>query len=199
MSKQSVFKIILLGNQAVGKTSLLEQYVNKLYSATYKATLGANFLTKKIKSGSNTCTLQIWDTAGQEAFQSLGHSFYRGSDACVLVYDITSTKTFEALQHWREEFIFQLGNEYTIPFLVIGNKLDLEEKRVVGQGKAKKWCDEYDILYFECSAKNGAGVEDAFTKLIEYIEEWSRTNERAYNPSIRLTKTKQVKKKKCSC
>lgn len=198
MSSHSTFKLILLGNQAVGKTSLLEQYVNNSYSVAYKATLAANFLTKKVRIAEGNYLLQIWDTAGQEAFQSLGHSFYRGSDACVLVFDLTSTKTFESLPHWREEFLFQLGNEQKIPFLVIGNKADLEEKRVVSYQKAHKWCEEMDILYFECSARSGLGVSEAFSELISQVIAYSETYTRAYNPSFSLKSNKKLKKN-CKC
>ena len=198
MSKNRSFKIIILGNQAVGKTSILEQYINKSFNNKYKATLGANFLTKKVVMDKGEIMLQIWDTAGQELFQSLGTSFYRGSDACVLVFDVTSSKSFENLQPWREEFIFQIGQDQSIPFLVIANKIDLDDQRVVSKGRAKKWCDEYNLLYCECSAKNGVGIVDGFNELCMSILENAKSDEDLFNPNIQL-KRSFVKKKKCKC
>ena len=198
MSKPITFKIIVLGNQAVGKTSLLERYVSNKYNNTYRATLGANFLTKKLVIDGRNYILQLWDTAGQELFQSLGTSFYRGSDACVLVFDMTSTKTFESLAPWKEEFLFQIACNEDFPFLVIGNKLDLVDNRVVSNIKAKKWIEEQNLLYFECSAKDGISVDDAFTQLISQIIEYNNKNPRIYNPSMQLKKVVK-KKKKCNC
>eukprot|EP01031_Cornospumella_fuschlensis_P043043 gene43043-52603_t len=105
--KKVLLKIIILGDSGVGKTSLMNQYVNKKFTTQYKATIGADFLTKEIMIDDKLVTLQIWDTAGQERFQSLGVAFYRGADACVLVYDITNEKSFEAVGAWREEFLAQ--------------------------------------------------------------------------------------------
>ena len=86
---------------SVGKTSLMNQYVNKKFSSQYKATIGADFLTKEVMVEDRLVTMQIWDTAGQERFQSLGVAFYRGADACVLVYDLTHVKSFENLDSVR--------------------------------------------------------------------------------------------------
>lgn len=94
--------------RSVGKTSLMNQYVQKKFSKEYKATIGADFLTKEIQVDDKLVTLQIWDTAGQERFQSLGVAFYRGADCCVLVYDVNSAKTYEDLENWRDEFLIQV-------------------------------------------------------------------------------------------
>ncbi|KAH2036608.1 hypothetical protein KXW85_002061 [Aspergillus fumigatus] len=91
--KKVLLKVIILGDSGVGKTSLMNQYVNKKFSASYKATIGADFLTKEVLVDDRL----IWDTAGQERFQSLGVAFYRGADCCVLVYDVNNSKSFEAL------------------------------------------------------------------------------------------------------
>jgi len=95
--KKVLLKLIILGESGVGKTSILNQYVSGKFSEEYKATIGADFLTKELTLDDKLVTLQIWDTAGQERFQSLGSAFYRGSDACVLVYDITNEQSFKKL------------------------------------------------------------------------------------------------------
>ena len=136
----------------VGKTSLMDRYVNKKWAAQYKATIGADFLTKEVEVDDKLVTLQvrifiledpfilfylgtqkIWDTAGQERFQSLGNSFYRGADCCILVFDVTIMKTFENLENWRSEFLVQanVSDHDKYPFVLLGNKIDMEGQRVV--------------------------------------------------------------------
>ncbi|RLN95931.1 hypothetical protein BBJ28_00014041 [Nothophytophthora sp. Chile5] len=113
----------------------MNQYVNQKFSNQYKATIGADFLTKEIMLDDKLVTMQIWDTAGQERFQSLGVAFYRGADACVLVYDITNPKSFEKLDTWRDEFLAQAGprDPDAFPFIVLGNKVDKETERRVSK------------------------------------------------------------------
>merc|ERR1719198_447774 len=131
--KKVLLKVVILGDSGVGKTSLMNQYVNKRFSAQYKATIGADFLTKEVMIDDKLVTLQIWDTAGQERFQSLGVAFYRGADACILVYDITNHKSFNNLDSWREEFLGQASpsDPENFPFVVLGNKVDRESDRQV--------------------------------------------------------------------
>nr|CAH8824800.1 unnamed protein product [Trichobilharzia regenti] len=118
----------------VGKTSLITQYIDKKFSNQYKATIGADFFTKQEVFDDRLVTMQIWDTAGQERFQSLGVAFYRGADCCVLVYDVTMTNTFKTLDSWRDEFLVQSSprNPEKFPFIVIGNKCDLDNRANVG-------------------------------------------------------------------
>jgi small GTP-binding protein len=122
----------------VGKTSLMNRFSTGKFTGQYKATIGADFLSKELVVSDpfgqrRVVTLQIWDTAGQERFQSLGVGFYRGADACLLVYDITDPHSFDNLNHWRSEFLNQvsggvgagLSNAATnFPFVVLGNKTD---------------------------------------------------------------------------
>ncbi|GAA98960.1 uncharacterized protein L969DRAFT_104414 [Mixia osmundae IAM 14324] len=164
--KKVLLKIIILGDSGVGKTSLMGQFVNKRFSNQYKATIGADFLTKEVMIDDRLVTMQLWDTAGQERFQSLGVAFYRGADCCVLVYDVNSAKSFETLDSWRDEFLIQASprDPDHFPFIVLGNKIDMEDsKRVVSQKKAMTWCQaKGGIPYFETSAKEAINVEQAF-------------------------------------
>ena len=100
----------------------MNQYVNKKFSSQYKATIGADFLTKEVQVDDRLVTMQIWDTAGQERFQSLGVAFYRGADCCVLVHDVNTAKTFENLENWRDEFLIQASpnDPDNFPFVVLG-------------------------------------------------------------------------------
>ncbi|KAI3631674.1 hypothetical protein MIR68_010147 [Amoeboaphelidium protococcarum] len=170
--KKVLLKVIILGDSGVGKTSLMNQYVNKKFSNQYKATIGADFLTKEVVIDDRTVTLQIWDTAGQERFQSLGVAFYRGADCCILVYDVNNAKSFETLDSWRDEFLVQASprDPATFPFLLLGNKVDVEEdKRAVTGKRAQAWCSakggDNPLPYYETSAKDGLNVEDAFVTI----------------------------------
>jgi Ras-related protein Rab-7A len=143
----------------------MNQFVNNKFSSQYKATIGADFLTKEVMVDDKQVTMQIWDTAGQERFQSLGVAFYRGADCCVLVYDVNNTSSFDHLDQWREEFLIQAGPEDpdNFPFVVIGNKIDLGDQRVVPLKRAQAWClAKSNIPHFETSAKNASGVDQAF-------------------------------------
>eukprot|EP00823_Brevimastigomonas_motovehiculus_P009479 TRINITY_DN914_c0_g1_i1.p1 TRINITY_DN914_c0_g1~~TRINITY_DN914_c0_g1_i1.p1 ORF type:complete len:214 (+),score=50.68 TRINITY_DN914_c0_g1_i1:46-687(+) len=163
--RKALFKVIILGDSGVGKTCLLNQYVHNKFSSAYKATIGADFSTKELLVDDKLVNLQIWDTAGQERFQSLGMSFYRGADACVLVYDVTDQKSFDNLESWKEEFLHQVNSrsEKPFPFVVLGNKADLVKKRAVQGATAQRWCQANgDLPHFETSAKENTNVGSAF-------------------------------------
>ncbi|CAO3647187.1 unnamed protein product [Cunninghamella echinulata] len=144
----------------------MNQYVNKKFSSQYKATIGADFLTKEVMVDDKLVTMQIWDTAGQERFQSLGVAFYRGADCCVLVYDVNNNKSYESLGQWHDEFLVQASprDPDNFPFVVLGNKVDVDEsKRMVSQKRAMAFCQaKGNIPYFETSAKEAINVEQAF-------------------------------------
>ena len=129
--KQQFLKIVIIGSTGVGKTALLDQYTQGKLCAENKPTIGADFTKKTIIVDQTEVTCQIWDTAGQERFQSLGYAFYRGSDACCLVFDITDKKSFESLDAWYAGFIknAQPENPEKFPFILVGNKLDIEDQR----------------------------------------------------------------------
>ncbi|CAN1777770.1 Ras-related protein Rab7 [Linum perenne] len=165
--RRMLLKVIILGDSGVGKTSLMNQYVNRKFNNQYKATIGADFLTKEVQFEDRLFTLQIWDTAGQERFQSLGVAFYRGADCCVMVYDVNVMKSFDNLNNWREEFLLQASppDPENFPFVVLGNKVDIDNgnSRMVSEKKTKAWCSlKRNIPYFDTSAKEGFNVDVAF-------------------------------------
>lgn len=145
----------------------MNQYVHNKFSQQYKATIGADFVTKELQIDDRLVTLQIWDTAGQERFQSLGVAFYRGADCCVLAYDVNVMRSFDSLDTWHEEFLKQANPPDTraFPFILLGNKIDIDggNSRVVSEKKAKDWCaSKGNIPYFETSAKEDHNVDAAF-------------------------------------
>ena len=133
----------------------------------YKSTIGADFLTKEVSIDGTIIQLQIWDTAGAERFNSMGPSFYRNSDCCILVYDITDIKSFESIEIWRKEFLNQLNpkNPETYPFVLLGNKCDKIDERKIGELKIKQYSEINNMPYFETSAKNGINVGKAFEEV----------------------------------
>ncbi|ORZ12801.1 P-loop containing nucleoside triphosphate hydrolase protein [Absidia repens] len=163
---KDILKIVLIGDGG--------RYIHKRFSNAYKATIGADFITKEVvREDGKKIILQLWDTAGQERFQSLGVAYYRGADACVLVYDVNNFLSFQHIGHWRDEFLKQssLPQEEAahFPMMMIGNKIDMND-RVVSRRQAKAWAEEHSsdrmqIGCFEASAKEGTNVEKAFRYL----------------------------------
>ncbi|KAG2455787.1 RAB7 protein, partial [Polypterus senegalus] len=188
----------------VGKTSLMNQYVNKKFSNQYKATIGADFLTKEVMVDDRLVTMQIWDTAGQERFQSLGVAFYRGADCCVLVFDVTTPNTFKTLDSWRDEFLIQASprDPENFPFVVLGNKIDLENRQVTTK-RAQGWCQsKNNIPYFETSAKEAINVEQAFQTIARNaLKQESEVDSYDFPDQIKLDRNDkpQAAEGGCSC
>ncbi|MFO8020252.1 MAG: GTP-binding protein [Promethearchaeia archaeon] len=163
-------KMILIGAGAVGKTSLVHRFINDEFQANYELTVGVDFKTKKVEVDSGeTATLSIWDVGGQKRFQSIRTTFYRGAAGALLVFDLTRLGTFEEVKHWLSEV-----REFTkpdIPFVLIGNKLDLVEAmgEVVDRSEAKEYAEKEGSTYIETSAKTGEKVEEAFVELTNRI------------------------------
>lgn len=168
LSESKFLKVVLLGDQGVGKTALMKMYCSQTFEKSYQATIGADFLFKEFYIGDRPITLQIWDTAGQERFKSLVCRFYRGSDACILVYDITDRKSFERLTFWRDQFIehADITDPDRFPFLIVGNKNDLNHETQVSEAQVRQYCAANgNIPYIQASAKVNSNVEEAFTKI----------------------------------
>jgi len=171
-SKRAVLlKVLLMGDSNVGKTSIFQRYVKGGYDEAYKATIGADFYSKDINLGDREVILQIWDTAGQERYRSIGQTLFRGSDACIFVYDICNKESFEALPTWVERFLEGVGvanddiKDSGLVFVVVGNKYDMTDERQVDSNTALGFCNSRGFQFYETSAKTGFQVSDVF----EYI------------------------------
>nr|XP_060628871.1 ras-related protein Rab-7b [Anolis sagrei ordinatus] len=197
-SKRVDLKIIIIGALGVGKTSLLHQYVHKKFYEDYRTTLGASILTKMVAVDHTPLKLQIWDTGGQERFRSMVSTFYKGSDGCMLAFDVTDIDSFECLDDWREDFLQKvIPTEQGFPMVVLGNKIDLQDRQV-SKETASLWCKEKDIAYFEVSAKNDINVVNAFDTLArQALSRYKGIIENYLTDSIKLTPNDEPKKKCC--
>lgn len=203
--KKNILKVIILGDSGVGKTSLMHRYVNDKYSQQYKATIGADFLTKEIAVDDKVATMQVWDTAGQERFQSLGVAFYRGADCCVLVYDVTNAKSFENIKTWRDEFLVHanVSSPETFPFIILGNKIDSEENKKVVTTKAAQELTKQlgDVPLFLTSAKNAINVDMAFEEIARNALQQSQNDADAFEADFNDAINIQLdgESNSCSC
>eukprot|EP01057_Protomagalhaensia_wolfi_P004164 Protomagalhaensia_wolfi_Nauph_80__4163@NODE_4230_length_610_cov_37_870403_g3363_i0_p1_GENE_NODE_4230_length_610_cov_37_870403_g3363_i0NODE_4230_length_610_cov_37_870403_g3363_i0_p1_ORF_typecomplete_len170_score26_99Ras/PF00071_22/4_4e62Roc/PF08477_13/3_4e27Arf/PF00025_21/8_9e20GTP_EFTU/PF00009_27/2_6e09FeoB_N/PF02421_18/4_9e06Gtr1_RagA/PF04670_12/9_2e06SRPRB/PF09439_10/1_8e05RsgA_GTPase/PF03193_16/6_5RsgA_GTPase/PF03193_16/0_073MMR_HSR1/PF01926_23/0_00061Dynamin_N/PF00350_23/33Dynamin_N/PF00350_ len=158
------YKLVFLGEQAVGKTSIITRFMYDTFDTNYQATIGIDFLSKTLYMEDRTVRLQLWDTAGQERFRSLIPSYIRDSSAAVVVYDVTNHVSFQNTEKWIQDVRAERGKDVIIA--LVGNKTDIEERRQVsveeGQAKAK----EFDVIFMETSAKNGNNVRLLFKELV---------------------------------
>ena len=196
-----IFKIVILGDSGVGKTSLMQRFLNKeKANKVYRPTIGCDFHNYKTQIDGTNVTLQIWDTAGQERYQSLGKAFYRGSDACILVYDITSDTSLTDLKQWIETFSLNAGvDKHKFAFFLVGNKCDLAESRQVQPKHIDSFLSATEVLkerVHETSAQTGAGIEEVFGQISRDLLDAATGNTRKSGDSkIRLDKKAMVKRK----
>ncbi|MHA1935141.1 MAG: Rab family GTPase [Candidatus Thorarchaeota archaeon] len=165
MSADYRFKIVMLGDGAVGKTALTTRFTQEQFDADYKRTIGSDFAIKRLEipETDTNVTLQVWDLAGQPRFEIVRQGFYRGARGGLLVYDVTRRRTFLNAENWKEEAFKNLQRE--IPLVVVANKVDLVDSRIVTPEEGKKYAEKHRHLYVESSALTGENVEQAYTSL----------------------------------
>ncbi|CBQ71379.1 probable YPT6-GTP-binding protein of the rab family [Sporisorium scitamineum] len=161
------FKLVFLGEQSVGKTSLITRFMYDTFDNTYQATIGIDFLSKTMYLEDRTVRLQLWDTAGQERFRSLIPSYIRDSSVAVVVYDITNRASFQNTSKWVDDVRAERGNDVII--VLVGNKTDLSDKRQVTTEEAEKKAQEFNVMFIETSAKAGHNVKVLFKKIAQAL------------------------------
>jgi small GTP-binding protein len=161
-----VAKIIMLGDSAVGKTSLIMRYTDDTFSGQFLSTLGFDYRRKNLIANGSPLTLQIWDTAGQEQFRSITKSYMRGADGAALVFDVTSRDSFNRINIWMDSIVDSAARH--IDVVLIGNKIDVEDRTVTAE-EGKRAADEFEIPYFEVSARTGEYVTEAFESLARRV------------------------------
>ncbi|XP_022335244.1 ras-related protein Rab-10-like [Crassostrea virginica] len=162
-----LLRLLLIGETGVGKTCVLCRYASEEFIDSHITTIGIDFKMKTISLGGKTIKVQIWDTAGQERFESITKQFYRRAQGVILVYDITSKNSFEAVPKWLS-YVRQFGRE-DVSVLLMGNKKDKAENRQVLEEEGKKFAKENNLLFYETSAKDSANLEKAFYSLCEDV------------------------------
>jgi Ras-related protein Rab-5C len=168
MSKQFQFKLVLLGESAVGKSSLVLRFVKDQFDDYRESTIGAAFLTQTVNLEDGTAVkFEIWDTAGQERYKSLAPMYYRNANCAVVVYDITQSASLEKARNWIREL--QRQADPSIVIALCGNKSDLAVRRQVTQEEAQKYAQEEGLMWAETSAKTGDGVTDIFTRIAKKL------------------------------
>ncbi|KAL5006040.1 hypothetical protein ScPMuIL_017198 [Solemya velum] len=161
-------KLVLLGDQGVGKSSLALRFVRGDFREDQEATIGAAFLTQTVNVQGKNIKFDIWDTAGQERYHSLAPMYYRGAQAAIVVYDITSTHSFEQAHSWVKELQKETGPDVIIA--LAGNKVDMAaETRAVMKEEAEKYAMEHGLFHLETSAKTGYNVQNLFQTLAQEI------------------------------
>jgi len=196
-----LFKLLLIGDSGVGKSCLLLRFADNTYTDSYISTIGVDFKIRTLDIDRKTVKLQIWDTAGQERFRTITSSYYRGAHGIIVVYDVTDKVSFNNVKQWLGEidrYACQSVNK-----LLVGNKADLVEKKVVEYNEAKEFADSLGISFLETSAKSAHNVEESFLTMTRQIKERvSRSHEGPTKPngSVNIsTNSKKIpsQKKKC--
>ena len=205
------FKFILLGDVAVGKTCIANKFVKNEFEDKYVCTVGVEFKVKTLNLSTTTLAdLQVWDTCGQEKFRTLTRQYYRDANGIILVFDLTSTKSFTEIESWLEEIKTNFPTKNEVSILLIGNKSDLISERKLNFIDVTKFANKHSLEYVEVSAKDGTNIITAFEKLtwmvIHKEEDKSKTNNSS-TPLPKLTQSmkyylpakedKKEKKKNC--
>ena len=188
-------KVVLVGDTQVGKTCLVQRLISGTFRGSSPPTVGAAFQDHVMTTEKGVVSMQIWDTAGQEKYRSLAPMYYRNAQAAILVFDLTNTQSYEALEQWATELEEKSSTE--IKLFIVGNKCDLTEQRAVSKEEAEEFTYRHGgMAYIETSAKNGTGVLQLFTKVAESCETIGKSEEVAepvvvntYNSSTTGTKT----------
>ena len=162
-----LFKYIIVGDPSVGKSNLLMKFAHNKFTDEYQATIGVEFGAKNIEFDNQIYRIQIWDTAGQENFRSITRAYYKNSVCAMVVYDITSPDSFQHVQNWIEDIHNQ--SPKTVLIILVGNKIDLEDKRVISYDEGNELAIKNGMIFAETSAKTGDGIEEIFLKSAKEI------------------------------
>ncbi|CEH14099.1 rab gtpase [Ceraceosorus bombacis] len=174
-AKQLQFKLVLLGESAVGKSSLVLRFVKDQFDDYRESTIGAAFLTQTVSlDESTTVKFEIWDTAGQERYKSLAPMYYRNANCAVVVYDITQQSSLEKAKAWIREL--QRQADPNIIIALAGNKADLASRRAVPTEEAQAYANEENLLFLETSAKDSHNVSELFTMIARKLPLESASN-----------------------
>lgn len=160
-------KILLLGDGAVGKTSLVHRFVEGVFNERYKATIGVDIFSKNVSTPNGEVELQLWDLSGQAHFSAVRSKFYNKADGALLVFDLTNKKTFENLDSWLTETKSGVGSD--IPMFILGNKMDLSDLIALQDQEVEDYAGQHSWQWAKSSAKTGENVEKAFISIASVV------------------------------
>ncbi|KAI5099311.1 ras-related protein Rab-3A [Silurus meridionalis] len=197
-----MFKILIIGNSSVGKTSFLFRYAEESFTPAFVSTVGIDFKVKTIYRNDQKIKLQIWDTAGQERYRTITTAYYRGAMGFILMYDITNEESFSAVQDWSTQIKTYSWENAQV--LLVGNKCDLEEERIITVDRGRELSQQLGLGFLEASAKANMNVKQTFECLVDLICERMKENPDALMNSkvpqgADLNKQPQRSHKDCAC
>ena len=195
-----IFKVLLVGNSDVGKSSLILRYVDQIWNDVFVPTIGVDFKVKSLEIENKSIKLQIWDTAGQERFRNVISSYFKGAHGILLIFDITSRESFKELENWLGEV--ERNASPQILKILIGNKCDLVEERDISKDEGEAFAMRNGMQYIETSAKINTNVNEAFEALAKIMVEYSNKKNSGINENktIKMNRGTDLniqKKKKC--
>ncbi|XP_028311596.1 RAB3D, member RAS oncogene family, b [Gouania willdenowi] len=162
-----MFKLLIIGNSSVGKTSFLFRYADDSFTSAFVSTVGIDFKVKTVFRNDKRIKLQIWDTAGQERYRTITTAYYRGAMGFLLMYDVTNQDSFSAVQDWATQIkTYSWDNAQVI---LVGNKCDLEDDRLIPTEDGQRLAEDLGLHYFEASAKDNINVKQVFERLVDVI------------------------------
>ena len=171
-----IFKVLIIGDSSVGKSNILLRFSDNIFHDTFLPTIGVDFKIRNVKMGDQTIKLNIWDTAGQERFKTITSTYYKGAHGIILAYDVTDRESFNNVNNWLAEVKKHAGAQ--VIKLLVGNKCDLENERVVSTKEAKEFADSLGISFLETSAKQRVNIDESFMTLTKQIYELLPETER---------------------
>ena len=186
-----IFKVLLIGNSDVGKSSLILRYVDQIWNDVFVPTIGVDFKVKSLEVDKKMVKMQIWDTAGQERFRNVISSYFKGAHGILLIYDITSKDSFKELENWLGE-VEKKANSQVLKIL-IGNKCDLEDNREISKDEGEAFAMRNGMQFMETSAKDNTNVNEAFEALAKIMVESNNKRKVKMNAKIYRRKSKLKK------
>lgn len=186
------FKITILGDIAVGKTSILSRYMTNEFNPAYRATVGVEFQVKNLRLDNNKVSLKIWDTCGEERYKSITRQYYRNTNGALLVFDLTNPKSLERMNDWLMDL--KSENQSDVVIFLVGNKSDSKDKILQLSSDGKKFASNNNIPYAEVSAKTGAGIANLFEAVARKMVVVAENKDENENETVEKKGVVQIEK-----